>query len=308
MNTRIKEYLIEILDKDRVFENAPLSEYTSFKVGGPADFLVQTSESDEIEKLIALASQEKIPYYVIGNGTNMLVSDEGYHGLVILIKDKKNGIVFEESADGATVTVGAGCSLSRFANEAASHGYSGLEFASGIPGSVGGAVVMNAGAYGGEIKDVIKYALVMDSAGNIMKLDRGELELSYRSSVIQRKNLVVLEACFELKKGNAEQIKAEIRELNERRREKQPLDYPSAGSTFKRPEGHFAGKLIEDAGLRGYCVGDAQVSEKHCGFVINKGKATASDIYRLIADVIEKVYSEFGVELEPEIKLLGFDE
>lgn len=308
MENRIKEFLEEILDRDRVQVNVPLKAYTSFKVGGNADFMVQTCDSEEIKKVIALSKQSDIPYYVLGNGTNMLISDEGYRGIIILIKDKQNKIEFEVAGDEAKVVVGAGCSLSRLANEAANNGWSGLEFAAGIPGSVGGAVVMNAGAYGGEIKDVIEYASVMDTEGNVKKMDADQLKLAYRSSIIQNSDMIVLDACFKLKKGNSESIKAEIKELNDRRREKQPLEYPSAGSTFKRPTGYFAGKLIEDAGLKGYSVGAAQVSEKHCGFVINKGNAKASEIYELIANVIGKVYEASGVELEPEVRLLGFEE
>lgn len=308
MNERIYEFLTEIIDKDRVWKNVPLKEYTSFKVGGPADYMVQTCSSDEISKIIEIAVQEGIPYYMLGNGTNMLVSDDGFRGIVILMKDRDSRPIYEADGENARVTVSAGYLLSKIANETAAKGYSGLEFASGIPGSVGGAVVMNAGAYGGEIKDIIEYATVMDREGNVKRLSASELELGYRRSIIQKKELIVLDACFNLKKGEESKIKAEIKELNERRRVKQPLEFPSAGSTFKRPEGYFAGKLIEDAGLKGYSVGDAQVSEKHCGFVINRGKATAADIYRLIADVIEKVYGEFGVELEPEVRLLGFDE
>ena len=308
MDGRIYEFLTEVVDRDRVQINVPLKEYTSFKVGGPADYMVQTGNRDEIEKIITIAKQENVPYYVLGNGTNMLVSDDGFRGIIILMKDKDSKPQFKENDSEVSVIVSAGYLLSKIANEAASKGYSGLEFASGIPGSVGGAVVMNAGAYGGELKDVLEYATVMDEEGNVSKMNPTELQMGYRSSIIQKKGLIVLDTCFSLKKGDESKIKAEIRELNERRRDKQPLEFPSAGSTFKRPAGYFAGKLIEDSGLKGYSVGDAQVSEKHCGFVINKGKATAGDIYRLIADVIGKVYESFGVELEPEVRLLGFDE
>ena len=263
---------------EKVFEKVKLSEYTSFRTGGPADCLVRPSKIDELKNVIAFVRERKIPYYVLGNGTNMLVSDDGFKGVIIALKDLNREIVFEDTdeRDKVRVIADAGCTLARFSSEAASRGLQGTEFASGIPGSIGGAVVMNAGAYG--------------------------------SSIIQEKNYIVLSVSFILKHGNEKNIKAEIRELNERRREKQPLEYPSAGSTFKRPEGHFAGKLIEDSGLKGYRIGDAQVSEKHCGFVINRGKATSADIYSLIGDVIATVYEKTGVQLEPEIKLLGFDE
>jgi UDP-N-acetylmuramate dehydrogenase len=271
---------------------------------------VRPTEIDELKNVIAFVREKKIPYYVLGNGTNMLVSDDGFKGVIIALKDLNGEIVFKDTdeRDKVSVTAYAGCTLARLSSEAASRGLQGTEFASGIPGSIGGAVVMNAGAYGGEIKDILEYADVLDEDGNTVRLYNSDLEFGYRRSIIQKKNYIVLLVSFILKRGNEKNIKAEIRELNERRREKQPLEYPSAGSTFKRPEGYFAGKLIEDSGLKGYRIGDAQVSEKHCGFVINRGKATSADIYSLIGDVIATVYEKTGVQLEPEIKLLGFDE
>jgi len=302
--------VIKITSSSSVFENAMLSEYTSFKTGGPADCLVRPRDAEEVRQLVKLAREEKVPFYCLGNGTNMLVSDDGYRGLIISLKDMAVGLEFTEMGDGSTYTVSAsaGCTLARLSSEAASRALTGLEFAAGIPGSVGGAVVMNAGAYGGEIKDVFDFASVLDEDGNILRLNRDQLGFGYRKSIIQEKNYIVLKVSFILKKGDAEAIKTEIKELGERRRDKQPLEYPSAGSTFKRPEGLFAGKLIEESGLKGFSVGDAAVSEKHCGFVINKGHASSSDIYELISQVIEKVYEKTGVVLEPEIKLLGFDE
>lgn len=300
----------ELLQADCIRTEVPLSEYTSFKIGGKAEMVVNPHSTDEIKAVVALAKEQGVPYYILGNGTNMLISDEGFHGLVILIREKQPEITYSKTDDPekTAVRTSAGCTLARLANESAANGLSGLEFAAGIPGSVGGAVVMNAGAYGGEIKDVIEYADVLDQNGNIVRLTGEELELGYRTSIIPEKNYIVLNASFILTKGNAEHIRDEIKELNERRREKQPLELPSAGSTFKRPEGYFAGKLIEDAGLRGYSVGGAQISEKHCGFVVNKGGATASDVYQLISDVISRVYENSGVVLEPEVKLLGFPE
>ena len=302
--------VVSLSSSGRVFENALLSEYTSFRTGGPADCLVRVKDIDEIKRLVMLARNEKVPYYILGNGTNMLISDDGFRGLIISLKDMENNISISELSDKETfeVSVWAGCSLARLSSEAANRGLAGLEFAAGIPGSVGGAVVMNAGAYGGEIKDVFDFADVLDEEGNQLRLGKDELKFGYRRSIIQEKNYIVLAVSFILKRGDEKAIKSEIKELNERRREKQPLEYPSAGSTFKRPEGLFAGKLIEDAGLKGFSVGDASVSEKHCGFVINKGKATSADIFELISSVIEKVYDKTGVVLEPEIKLLGFDE
>ena len=304
------EKISKALPSVKLYKNAPLSEYTSFKTGGPADALVRPTTIEEVQALVKFAKEEDIPYYILGNGTNMLVSDEGFRGLIISLKDLNGDIVFSQTGDKDTwlASTYAGCTLARLASEAASKGCSGLEFAAGIPGSVGGAVVMNAGAYGGEIKDILDFADVLDENGDVVRLSNKELDFGYRHSIIQEKEYIVLSVSFILKKGDEEAIKAEIKELGERRREKQPLEYPSAGSTFKRPEGLFAGKLIEDSGLKGFSVGDAQVSEKHCGFVVNKGRAKSADIYELISEVIEKVYDKTGVVLEPEIKLLGFEE
>ena len=310
MDKKIINDIKKLCGEDKVFENVKLSEYTSFKTGGPADCLVRPVTIDELKKVTDYVRKNNIPYYVIGNGTNMLAADEGFRGVIIALKDMSGEISFSDTQDDdmVAVTAYAGCTLARLSAEAASKGLAGTEFASGIPGSIGGAVVMNAGAYGGEIKDILEYADVLDESGNILRLKNEDLGFGYRKSIIQEKNYIVLMVSFLLKRGDEKTIKAEMRELNERRREKQPLEYPSAGSTFKRPEGLFAGKLIEDSGLKGYRVGDAQVSEKHCGFVVNRGKATSSDIYKLIGDVIGIVYEKTGVQLDPEIKLLGFEE
>lgn len=310
MDKNIIGQIKKLCGGEKVFEKVKLSDYTSFRTGGPADCLVRPSDIDELKAVIGFVRENKIPYYVLGNGTNMLVSDDGFKGVIIALKDLNGEIVFKDTdeSDKIRVIAYAGCTLARLSSEAASKGLQGTEFASGIPGSIGGAVVMNAGAYGGEIKDILEYADVLDEDGNVVRLSNADLKFGYRSSIIQQKNYIVLSVSFILKRGNEKIIKAEIKELNERRREKQPLEFPSAGSTFKRPEGYFAGKLIEDSGLKGYRIGDAQVSEKHCGFVINRGKATSSDIYSLIGDVIATVYEKTGVQLEPEIKLLGFDE
>ena len=310
VDKKIVEQIKKICGSEKVFEKVKLSEYTSFKTGGPADCLVRPSSIDELKAVIEFVREKDIPYYVIGNGTNMLVSDDGFKGVIIALKDLNGDIVFKDTdeRDKVMVLAYAGCTLARLSSEAASKGLQGTEFASGIPGSIGGAVVMNAGAYGGEIKDILEYADVLDEAGKVVRLSNSELKFGYRRSIIQEKNYIVLSVAFVLKRGDEKAIKAEIRELNERRREKQPLEYPSAGSTFKRPEGYFAGKLIEDSGLKGYRIGDAQVSEKHCGFVVNRGKASSEDIYELIGNVIATVYEKTGVQLEPEIKLLGFDE
>ena len=310
MDKKIINDIKKLCGEDKVFENVKLSEYTSFKTGGPADCLVRPVTIEELKSITEYVRKNNIPYYVIGNGTNMLAADEGFRGVIIALKDMSGEISFSDTKDDDTVAVTAyaGCTLARLSAEAAAKGLAGTEFVSGIPGSIGGAVVMNAGAYGGEIKDILEYADVLDESGNILRLKNEDLGFGYRKSIIQEKNYIVLMVSFLLKRGDEKTIKAEMRELNERRREKQPLEYPSAGSTFKRPEGLFAGKLIEDSGLKGYRVGDAQVSEKHCGFVVNRGKATSSDIYKLIGDVIGIVYEKTGVQLDPEIKLLGFDE
>ena len=241
---------------------------------------------------------------MLGNGTNVLFPDEGVERLVICTRDMA-GVV--AGAVAGEITAECGASLAKIAVFAQKAGLSGLEFAHGIPGSLGGAVCMNAGAYGGEIKDCIVSAKVLTKEGERVVLKKEDLQLSYRNSVILQKGYLVLEATFSFEKGNPAEIQEEIKELNKRRREKQPLEYPSAGSTFKRPEGYFAGKLIEDAGLRGYRVGDAQVSEKHCGFVVNRGEATAKDVAQLISDVQNRVMDEFGVKLEPEVRMIGFE-
>ncbi len=250
---------------------------------------------------VDFAIVKDLPYYILGKGSNVLFADEGYPGVIIEIGA---GMEKVERIGDTGIRAQAGVSLSALAAFAAREGLSGLEFAGGIPGTLGGAVTMNAGAYGGEMKDVIVSAKVMDEEGAVKVLSCGELELGYRTSIVQKKQLVVLEAEFLLNPGTTEEIQNTMKELNAKRREKQPLEYPSAGSTFKRPEGYFAGKLIEDAGLRGYRVGDAQVSEKHCGFVVNRGKATCAEVLQLIEEVQKKVKEQFGVQLEPEVRII----
>ncbi len=286
-------------------EQEPLSEHTTFRIGGPAAFYLAPESEDEVREALAFAGEKGLPYYLIGRGSNLLCSDEGYDGVIIEIGKGMEQISIEWASEGAIVTAQAGVSLSSLAARLAKEGLTGFEFAGGIPGTLGGAIAMNAGAYGGEIKDCILSARVLTEQGEIRTLDKAELELGYRTSVIQRESAIVLSGTFAFQRGDTEKIQETMRELNQRRRDKQPLEYPSAGSTFKRPEGHFAGKLIEDAGLRGYRVGDAQVSEKHCGFVVNRGHATAAEVYRLIRDVQKKVWDEFQVKLEPEVRMIG---
>ena len=290
MNQTFVKSVTEQLPQLGLLQDEPMKKHTTFRIGGPADYYAEPDMS-RISKLIEMAKACDMPVTVIGNGSNLLVGDKGIRGLVIGIGKGLSEIeVTEAVAQQST------------AQEAS---LSGLEFASGIPGSVGGAVVMNAGAYGGEIKDVLIDATVLTAEGELKTVTRDELDLSYRHSIVPEKGYIVLSARFRLTPKPKDEIKSYMAELRAKRVEKQPLEYPSAGSTFKRPEGYFAGKLIMDAGLRGYSVGDAQVSQKHCGFVVNKGEATAADVLTLIKDVQETVLKQFGVKLEPEVKMIG---
>lgn len=285
----------------QLIENEPLSAHTTFRIGGPAAYYAVPENVEEIRECTAFAKEKKLPCMTIGKGSNILFADAGYPGVIIEIG---RGMEQTEVSEDGIVRAGAGTSLGALAAVAAKHSLSGLEFAGGIPGTLGGAVTMNAGAYGGEIKDCIVSATVLGEEGDIRQVDNSELELGYRTSIIQKQGYIVLDAVFRLRKGKKEEILQYMRELNARRREKQPLEYASAGSTFKRPEGHFAGKLIEEAGLRGYRIGDAQVSEKHCGFIINRGNATAAQVVRLIGEVQQKVFEKTGIKLEPEVKII----
>lgn len=300
MNDQFLTELQNVMGGSGIFMEEPMKKHTTFRVGGPADVLVQPDET-ALAAIPALCRQYHVSYSFIGNGSNLLVGDKGIRGVVIEMTDPMGNI----EVDGTKITAQAGAMLSKIANTAASNGLGGMEFAAGIPGSVGGAVVMNAGAYGGEMKDIIEKVYVLDENGAQLELDRDALDLGYRHSCIPEKKYIVTKVVLELVPRNEAEIRSEMKELNEKRAEKQPLQYPSAGSTFKRPEGYFAGKLIMDAGLRGYQVGGAQVSEKHCGFVINKGDATAADICQLMRDVSDKVQAQFGVVLEPEVKMIG---
>lgn len=300
MNDQFLTELENIMAGSRIFMEEPMKKHTTFRVGGPADVLVQPDET-ALAAVLALCRQYHVSYSFIGNGSNLLVGDKGIRGVVIEMTEPMGDI----EVQGTRITAQAGAMLSKIANTAASNGLGGMEFAAGIPGSVGGAVVMNAGAYGGEMKDIIERVYVLDENGAQLELDRDALDLGYRHSCIPDKKYIVTKVVLELVPRDEAEIRSEMKELNEKRAEKQPLQYPSAGSTFKRPEGYFAGKLIMDAGLRGYQVGGAQVSEKHCGFVINKGDATAADICQLMRDVSDKVQAQFGVVLEPEVKMIG---
>lgn len=292
--------LQEITGCERCFRQEKMSAHTTFKVGGPAEYFA-CPKREQIADIIALCKKHEIPWHVIGNGSNLLVADEGIPGLVMEIGRE----CAQVAVLGNVIKAQAGALLSVAAAKAAEHGLTGMEFASGIPGSVGGAVVMNAGAYGGEMKQIVTKATVLTGDGAEKELSLEELDFGYRHSSIPQMHGIVLDVEFTFQQGDPETIREQMAKLRRQRSEKQPLEYPSAGSTFKRPQGYFAGKLIQDAGLRGYRVGDAQISEKHCGFVINRGNATAAQIHQLIRDVQEKVKEQFGVELKTEVRFLG---
>lgn len=297
----IYDKVVDIVGEENVHTDEPMSRHTTFRIGGNADYFVKPGNADEVAAVIVVCREYNIPYFILGNGSNLLVSDDGYRGMIINIMDNMDSV----TVDGRIITAQAGAMLVRVSVMARDNALTGLEFASGIPGTIGGAVYMNAGAYGGEMKNVVKTVRAIDEYGRIYELDSEKMDFSYRHSIVEERKLIVLEVTLELEHGSREAINDRMKELAEARRSKQPLEYPSAGSTFKRPEGYFAGKLIMDAGLRGYSVGGAQVAEKHCGFVINKGGATASDVVELIRDVQHDVDDKFGVTLEPEVKMLG---
>ena len=289
-------------DPANVRINEDMSAHTTFKVGGCADIFVTPQNLKEATEIVRLLLTHEYPYTVIGNGSNIIVTDKGYRGCIVCMGSGEDDITVSENV----ITAGAGAMLSKVARIAYDNSLTGLEFASGIPGSVGGAVVMNAGAYGGEIKDVVAFVTLFDAVEKkTVTMTADEMHFGYRTSIVKEHPYVVLEAKFELASGNQEEIKATMDDLAARRRDKQPLEYPSAGSTFKRPEGYFAAKLIEDAGLKGYSEGGAMVSEKHSGFVINTGNATATDVLNLIKTVRKKVYEKFNVMLETEVVILG---
>lgn len=298
MENELKRRLLECVPENRILINEPMYRHTTFRVGGCADFFVEVDTQEELQALL----QTGCVFYLIGNGSNLLVSDSGLRGVVLHLSQRFSGI----AVTGTTLVCGAGAALAVVAKAAYEHGLTGFEFAAGIPGSLGGAVVMNAGAYGGEMRQVVRRVRLMKPDGGIIEKNTQEMHFAYRHSLLKEENgLIVLEAEIGLERGEQTAIKAVMEELAVRRRSKQPLEYPSAGSTFKRPEGYFAAKLIQDAGLCGFGVGDAQVSEKHCGFVVNKGNASAADIYTLIKEVQKRVKEKFNVQIEPEVICLG---
>ncbi len=299
----IFDTLINLAGKDNVFVNESMKNHTSFKTGGTADYFVRPKDVDTVVKLISKLNEYKIKYFILGNGSNILVSDRGIEGVVINFGGNFSDIDINRN----DIVIKAGALLSSVAQAALNHELAGFEFASGIPGSFGGAIYMNAGAYGSEIKDIIKWARVIDENGKVITLNNNDMALEYRKSIFQYKNYVILDGCIELKKGLKSDIMYNIENLNSKRREKQPLNFPSAGSTFKRPDGYFAGKLIEESGLKGKTIGGAKVSEKHAGFIINANNATTDDILCLIDFCKKTVYEKFGVELKPEVKFVGRD-
>ena len=299
----IYKELLNILDEESVKVDEPMKKHISFRVGGPADFLVKPKTEDELSKVIKFAKTKDIPLLVIGNGSNLLVKDGGLRGIVIELSDNFNNYEIE----GNIIKAQSGALLSILGRNAMKNSLTGFEFAAGIPGTLGGALAMNAGAYGGEMKQVVKTVRLMDRDGNIFELSNEEMKFEYRRSLLTTKDYIVLSAVIELQPGNVEEIKEIMADYSNRRSTKQPLNFPSAGSTFKRPEGHFAAKLIDDCGLRGLNLRGAQVSDKHCGFVINSGGATAKDILDLMFIVKSTVNAKFGIMLEEEVKILGED-
>ncbi|MDE6699843.1 MAG: UDP-N-acetylmuramate dehydrogenase [Acetatifactor sp.] len=297
--------MIEVLQGYALKENIHLQEamaaHTTFRVGGPAECFIEIEDAQQLQKIQKYLYQVEYPFVVVGNGSNLLVSDSGYQGIVLQIGKKMSKI----EVAGNVITAQSGASMAQVAAAAWQNGLTGLEFASGIPGTVGGGVVMNAGAYGGELSQVVTEVQVLDKNSEFLTLDNDTMEFGYRRSTIRRKPFIVTEVVFELSPGDPADIRAKMDELAVKRREKQPLEFPSAGSTFKRPEGYYAGELIMNAGLRGFQVGGARVSDKHCGFVINAGYASAADIMDVIWEVQRRVKERFGGELEPEVVFLG---
>ena len=293
--------LTECLGANDTLREEPLSKHTTYKIGGVADYFVTPRDIQSLRMIIFLCKEYNLPFYIIGNGSNLLVGDKGFRGVIIQIFQNMN----EVKVQGERVYVEAGALLSKVANVALKSNLKNLEFASGIPGTFGGAVMMNAGAYGGEMKDVIEHVRVIDEQGEIKTLGVEELELGYRRSILMEKTYIVIDGILKLEKGEHQEILDVMEDYKERRISKQPLEWPSAGSAFKRPEGYFAGKLIADAGLAGFQVGGAKVSEKHCGFVVNEGGATAADVVSLMEQVSHIVEEKYGVKLEPEVKFVG---
>ena len=301
MSASMYDYIRTIVPEERLLFHEPMSRHTTFRVGGEAECMAVVETKEELSQLISYLGRIEQDYFVLGYGSNLLVGDKGYRGIIVKLGPRLSAVGVEKNH----IAAGAGALLSKVAFAARDAGLSGLEFAAGIPGSIGGAIVMNAGAYGGEMKQVVQMVRVIDKEGEILTLDNDTMEFGYRTSIIRDRPFIVLGVVLKLTPGNKEEISARMEELMKQRKSKQPLEYPSAGSTFKRPEGYYAGKLIMDAGLRGYRIGGAQVSEKHCGFVINRGGASAADIREVIEEVQERVKDRVHVRLEREVIFLG---
>lgn len=303
---RILDGLRGITGGPEYSEQEPMADHTSFGVGGPADYFVSVQTKGQLQAVLDCLREAGEPYFILGKGTNLLVGDRGYRGAVVCLAGAGSGSDLGSiTVTGNRIRAGAGAALTSVSQAAREHSLTGLEFASGIPGSVGGALVMNAGAYGGDMAQVVRSARLLMPDGAVREWPAEDLRFSYRRSVLREIPAVALEAVFELEAGDPDAIRDKMQDFAARRRDRQPLEFRSAGSAFKRPEGHYAGQLIEEAGLRGYTVGDACVSEKHCGFVINRGHATAADIRRVISDVQLRVLEHSGVKLEPEVIFLG---
>lgn len=301
LSSAMLETLRSFVPEVNIHFEEPMSSHTTFRVGGPAECYIEIENAEQLQKVQRYLYQVEYPFTIVGNGSNLLVSDNGYQGIVLQIGGKMSDI----SVEGNVIVACAGASMAQVSAAAWKNGLTGLEFASGIPGTVGGGVVMNAGAYGGELAQVVTSVQVLNKDSEFLTLDNETMEFGYRRSTIRRQPFIVTEVAFKLTPGEPEAIKSKMDELAAKRREKQPLEFPSAGSTFKRPEGHFAGELIMNAGLRGFQVGGARVSDKHCGFVINTGNASAADIMDVIWEVQRRVKDRFEVELEPEVVFLG---
>lgn len=302
-NPEFTKKLEKIMGEGKVAVSEPMAQHTTFRAGGVSDYFVSPSEMIQIKEIIELCDKENVPYYIIGNGSNLLVSDKGYRGVMIHLGTAFAGYELDEET--GTATVKAGASLGGLVRAVSRKGFGDMTWASGIPGSFGGAIVMNAGAYGGEMKQVLTEVTWLEADGTLVTAPASELGLGYRQSIFKHSDKIILEGKVKLEKADANELLEKINTLNQTRKEKQPLEYPSAGSTFKRPEGYFAGKLIEDSGLRGYRIGGAQVSEKHCGFVVNRDGATSAELYELFQHIRAVVMEKFQVELELEVELIG---
>lgn len=303
MNKEIIEKIQKVIPKEKIYINEEMKKYTSFKIGGPAECLIKIESVDQIKEVYKIAKDFNIPLTIIGNGSNILVSDKGIKGIVLKIEIKK--LEIQENNEKVNVIVGSGEKLGIIAQKFLNQEIEGFEFASGIPGTIGGAIRMNAGAHGKEMKDIVKTVTYIDREGNIKKIDNSEAEFKYRNSIFSHKDYVIIEAELKLQKGNKEEILAKMQEYANFRKEKQPLEFPSAGSTFKRGEDFITARLIDECGLKGYQIGDAQISEKHAGFIINKGNATAEDVMKLIEYTKEQIYNKFGKRIETEIEILN---